>query len=290
MWKKHLTISLTLFMIFMVSAFVVHASIATTNSNSDTGNTITNQKVSQTNSTADITALNYNTPDIIIGDGVLSAIWSHVTKFYPKAWDDGTTKGYIQTLHDANNIYAVIAFPADAHWAGIEWNANTKTAMEDGHDGWIFGTGKTTSFYGDMHFVGEAVPVPDAQKDVTFENIATAPTGMIIYEVQRALDTHDTAGHDVVFNDTTTMDLRFASGFSSATHTAQPLTQIDSFAVSSTDLVIATKTTTTTTTTTTPVAVVRAKALNDVLVWGSITLFFNIIVINLLVMYHRRST
>lgn len=291
MWKKNLTISLTLFMIFMVSAFVVQASVATTNSNSGSNNTITNQKISQTKSTADITALNDNNTGIVIGENVLSPVWSHVNKTYPTAWSDGTTNGYIQVLHDGYYLYAVVAFPTDAHWAGIEWNANTKTPMETGHDGWVFGSSGNTNFTGDYHFNGEAMPIADQQNDVSYNQISNA-NNMLIYEVKRPLDTHDLAGDDVVFNDSTVMNVRFASGFGSKTHTAQPLTQIYSFAVVAQNLKIAssTATTTTTSTTSTPVAVVRAKALNTILVWGSITLFFNIIVINLLVIYHRRST
>ena len=288
MRKKSIAISLSLFIIFIGSAFLVHGSaVATTSSNP-----VPNQKLIQSgNVTGDIVALNYDDPNIIIGDGVLAPIWDAVNKFDVPAWSDGQLTGYMKAIHDANYIYALIAFAPNNHWAGIEFDANTQNPMQDGHDGWVFGnsTSADSKFFGDVHFLGETMPQADAQKDVTFDKITNDPSGLVIYEVQRALDTHDTAGKDVVFTDGAQISVRFASGLNAQTHKGLDKV-IYTLAVSAENLVVSSQTGTSTSTTTTPIAVIKAENFNNILIWGSFGFFFNIILINMLIIYHRRSS
>ena len=133
------------------------------------------------------------------------------------------------------------------------------------------------------------MPQADAQKDVTFDKITNDPSGLVIYEVQRALDTHDTAGKDVVFTDGAQISVRFASGLNAQTHKGLDKV-IYTLAVSAENLVVSSQTGTSTSTTTTPIAVIKAENLNNILIWGSFGFFFNIILINMLIIYHRRSS
>ncbi len=285
MWKKNLIISLSLFLIFIGSAFLVQGNAA---------NSIPNEKQSQsgTNDTT-IVAKTYDNPNIVIGDHAKAAIWDSITPTNIQAYKDSTAgqTGFIKAVHDANYMYALIAFPTADHWAAMEFDANTQTPMQDGHDGWVFGnsTVNTQQFYGDVHFIGEDIPQPDVQKDVFIDQIANAPTGFVMYEVQRLLDTHDTAGKDVVFADGVNISVRFASGFDSSTHKNLPDT-LYTFSVSAQTLVPASLPTTSTSTSTTPIAVVKAERFNNILVWGSIGFFFNVILINMLIIYHRRTS
>lgn len=283
MWKKNLTISLTLFLIFIGSAFLVQGNAT---------NSIPNEKLSQSSTDATtIVAKTYDNPGIIIGDQAKAAIWDSISPFSIPAYKDSTSQtGFIKAVHDSSYMYVLIAFPAVDHWAAIEFDANAQNPMQDGHDGWFFGNSTNDNqIFGDVHFVGESTPQPDAQKDVFIDKIANAPDGFVMFEVQRLLDTHDTAGKDVVFTDGVNISVRFASGFDASTHKNLPDT-IYTFAVSSEVLVPSSLPSTSTTTSTTPLAVVKARNFNSILVWGSVGFFFNLILINMLIIYHRRSS
>ena len=172
-------------------------------------------------------------------------------------------------------------------WIAAELNTQPGTeCMDAGSDGWIFGnnTASNIPWVGDVHFTGQTMPTQDVQNDVSFERIVDKSTGVTFIEMKRALDTGDIAGQDVTFKLDTTYYIRFASNVAHK----QGERTIYSLAISS-NVVQASSTQSTTTTSSIPIGVVKGNHLNDILVWGSVAFFFNLILVNLLMVYHRRS-
>ena len=300
--RKNIFISLSLFIIFIGSCFLVSGQ-ANTSSFSQTGtnqindlnnahpqstDTVSNLNSLNTGTSGNLTIYNINDPGIVIGDQAVSDIWSQAPKVQVQAFSGNNPDGYVQFLHDSKYVYALFAYDTQAvTWVGVEFNATTSSPMADGHDGWIFGSSsKANTYYGDVYFIGEVAPVPDVQQDVSFEKIVDSATGLTYIEIMRAMNTNDTAGHDVVFTPSLSLNVRFASSKLHKTLNPNDLFSLD---FTATSLPIQTQKTTTTTSTT-PLAVLQAQHLQDILIWGSVGFFFNIILINLLIIYHRRST
>lgn len=286
--RTNLFISLSLVIIFLGSCFLVSAQANTMNS-VQPQSTVSVSNVNNVNAAGtNLTVFNSNDPNVVIGDQALSAIWAQAPKMVVPAFSGNTPDGYVQFLHNSKYVYALFAYDTNAiTWVGVEFNATASSPMADGHDGWIFGSSSAAhSYYGDVYFVGETAPVPDVQQDVSFEKIVDSTTGLTYIEIMRAMNTNDTAGHDVVFTPTLSLNVRFASSKLHKTLNPNDLFLLD---FTATNLQVQTQKTTTTTSTT-PIAVLKAQHLQDILVWGSIAFFFNIILINALIIYHRRST
>lgn len=234
-----------------------------------------------------LTVYNYDNPNIVIGDQAVSKIWSSVPKLAVPAFSGNTPNGYVQFLHDSNYVYALFAYDTNAmQWVGVEFNAVAGTPMKDGNVGWIFGTSSPgNTYYGGVTFAGEVTPIPNPQQGVSFERIVDSSTGLTYIEAMRPMNTNDPTGTDIVFTPTMTLNVRFASSKLHKTLNPNDLYQLK---FTSSNLVIKT-TQTTTTTSTTPLAVLKGEHLQEILIWGSVGLFFNLILINLLIIYHRRT-
>jgi hypothetical protein len=289
MRTKNLFISLSLFVIFMASSL-----LAAVNANSQiaTPNNLSTQTVEGTQQqTDDITAYTVDSQSIVIGDQQVSSVWSSDPQFDVSEYKESTTQGYVKALHDSYYIYFLFAFPSDLKWVAMELDANSENCMQAGHDGWVFGTGTSSdlNYYGDVSFVGtNSHPVQDQRNDLTFEKVTDSASGLSFIEVRRALDTSDTAGKDLVFVDDSTFTVKFASSLPTA-HTSGTRV-VHTLGLTSEALnVTATNTIPSQTTTTRPIGEVKADHLDSILIWGSIGFFFNLILVNLLIFYGRRS-
>lgn len=225
---------------------------------------------------------------VAIGDGQVSSFWSSVPKLDVAEYSsvsDGV-QGYVQSTHDSYYIYFLFAFDSKLTWIAAELNTQPGTqCMDAGSDGWVFGnnTASGIPWVGDVHFTGQTQPTQDVQNDVSFERIVDKSTGVTFIEMKRALDTGDTAGMDVTFKLNTMYYIRFASN---EAHKTGERT-IYSLAISS-NVVPVGSSQTTSTTSSVPIEVVKGDHLNTILVWGSVAFFFNVILVNLLIIYHRR--
>ena len=300
MRTKNVYISLSLFIIFIGSALLVNVNANTnslsessSNNNNVVDHSLVSEKVSQSNSGNNVTAYYSDNPGVVIGDSAISPIWAKMKGLEVPAFGEDNVVGSVKAVHDSAYMYVLFTFASNIRWIGVEFDANLQTPMESGHDAWVFGNSTTTTtlgFYGDFHLTGEAIPTPDVQNDVSFERIVNPTTGLTYIEAKRALDTHDTAGGDVVFTDNANVSVRFASSRDAQSHKSLDKV-LYSFVDSPTELPVAsTATSTTTSTSTTPLAVVKAERFNNILIWGSIGFFFNIILINMLIIYGRRSS
>lgn len=292
MRTKKFYISISLFILFIGSCLLTSPSI-NSNLGSSTGtlntktNSVTSYKISSLNADTNLTIYNSDNPGVIIGDGHLSAIWNSPStpKMDVPAFTSSGVQGYMQAVHDSHYVYVLFAYYSGLTWLGVEFNA-TSSPMENGHDGWIFGSSSSTStFYGDIYFVGESTPVQDIQNDVSYERF-NGSNQLNFIEIQRAMDTHDTAGKDVVFTDSMSLSVRFASD---VLHKTQPTSLLYTLDFTTANLPVASTGGTTTTTSTTPLGVIKAERFQDWLYWGSLGFFFNIILLNLLIFYGRRS-
>ncbi len=234
-----------------------------------------------------LTVYNYDNPNIVIGDQAVAQIWSSVPKMAVPAFSGNTPNGYVQFLHDSNYVYALFAYDTNAiQWVGIEFNAIAGSPMKDGNMGWIFGTSSpSNTWYGGVQFAGEVTPVPYPQQAVSFERVVDSSTGLTYIEIMRPMNTNDATGKDVVFTPTMSLNVRFAS---SKLHKTLNPNELYTLNFSASNLQIQT-TQSTSTTSTTPIDVLKAQHLQDILIWGSVGLFFNLILINLLIIYHRRT-
>ena len=301
MRTKNVYISLSLFILFIGSALLVNVNANTNslsesssnNNNNVVDHSLTSEKVSQSDSGNNVTAYSSDNPGVVIGDSALSPIWAKFKGLDVPAYGEDNVVGSIKAIHDSYYMYVLFAFASNIRWIAVEFDANLQTPMESGHDAWVFGNSTTITtmgFYGDFHLTGEAIPTPDVQNDVSFERIVNPTTGVTYIEAKRALDTHDTAGGDVVFSENTNISVRFASSRDAQSHKSLDKV-LYSFEVSPNSLPLASsETSTTTTTSTTPLPILKAERFNNILIWGSIGFFFNIILINMLIIYGRRSS
>ena len=92
--------------------------------------------------------------------------------------------------------------------------------MKDGHDTWTFGSSTSKpndlEYFGDGYFIGASgEPEADLRDDIFFETFEDDSLKYV--EMIRPLDTNDKDGNDVIFNDTTIIDVQFASDISHVT-------------------------------------------------------------------------
>lgn len=256
-----------------------------------TDKTITvTQKTTGEGVTGNITANNALNPNIIIGDQKVSSYWDDIEGFEVEEFTGDTAKGTIKAAHDSYNIYVLIAYSSQAKWISIEFDADENN-MELGHDGWAFGESSTEeekSYYGDLNFVGEGHPSVDGRNDVSFEKIVDEENGLVFLEIKRALNTTDTAGKDIIFEEETVYNVKFASaGIKATYHKGERI--ISTLAISSEFPVGGNNTTTEPTTTKIPIEQVKSQHLESILIWGGLGFVFNVLLISIVFIYKRRS-
>lgn len=157
---------------------------------------------------SDIISFKVNKP-VQIGDGKLDPIWDSVTETQISEFGSG---GYIKTVQDGTYLYTLLAYDPTYTWIGIQFNVTSKNPqfMEDGSNGWIFGTGASNSFYGDYYFIGQSgAPVQNSGGQVFFDKISQGSMDYI--ETARLLQTTNAGGHDFEFNVSQTFTAVFAS-------------------------------------------------------------------------------
>lgn len=285
MKAKYLYISLSLFAIFISSSFLVNAG-ATSAAQTSNQSYATSQ---QTGATGNITSVALDGQTVAIGDQVISSFWSDIPAFEVSEYTVDTTQGYVKSAHDDYYSYFLFAYASSLKWIAVELDADTANCMEAGHDGWVFGNSSSItgfSWVGDVHFLGDNQhPAQDARNDVSFERVTDSASGLTFVEMKRALDTGDTAGNDIVFTIDTTYTVKFAS---EKAH-KQGERAVYTLAISSNVIQAATTTTEPVQTTSKLPEEIKADNLNSILTWASIGFFFNIILINMLMIYGRRS-
>lgn len=204
--KKYSFIFLTLcFAISILSAPKVDGSTTSLNTMID-GGTIQSVNITSSEFTTSNTG---STPNIVIGDGKISSLWSDVT---PHPITSFGPNGYIKSMYGKNSIYFLLAQDPSYTWIACQWDStNTSFAnvkpMEPNDDMWIFGT-TPHGTYGDAYALGQGIiPKFDAINNLQYEKVLVNDSkGNIIsidWEVSHPYMSNDTAGHDIQFNSMT---------------------------------------------------------------------------------------
>ena len=126
MRTKNVYISLSLFILFIGSALLVNVN-ANTNSLSESSSnnnnnvldqSLTSEKVSQSDSGNNVTAYFSDNAQIVIGDSVVSPIWTNVKGLNVPAYGEDNVVGSVKAIHDSYYMYVLFAFASNIRWIG----------------------------------------------------------------------------------------------------------------------------------------------------------------------------
>ena len=276
----------------------MNANIIFPSNEQDNNLTVQISKQNSTINTGDVTSYFFNETPIRIGDEKVDNFWTNIPQNPIDEWSTTTQEGWMKTVYDDFYIYVLIAHSYAAPWVAVELNATTdpSTSMALNNDGWVFGQGSkgplgepATFWEGDVHFNSNGVhPLQDIRNDLTYEYINDTTTNTLFIEMRRPLITNDIEGCDYPLVKNLFFNVKFASGISSATHkdggnphlftmSTQPIQLNQTNTVPTTTVKIATP--------------AEIKANNEFLLMTltSAEMFFNFIVLTIIVLFHKKK-
>ncbi|OLS22457.1 MAG: hypothetical protein HeimC3_30900 [Candidatus Heimdallarchaeota archaeon LC_3] len=148
---------------------------------------------------------------ISISDSKIDEIWEDVN---PLFISELGSEGFVKSSQNGFFLYVLLAYDSSYNWISVEFDAisGDENHMLEGHDGWTFGNSTTIDreYLDDGYFTGaDEHPKSDFRNDLLYEIFAK---GSLTYvEIIRPLDTKDVNGYDVIFNDSTIINVQFAS-------------------------------------------------------------------------------
>ena len=145
---------------------------------------------------------------IDLNDQAMDPVWTNVPKTSIAEFGTG---GFIKTVQDGTYLYTLMAYDSSYNWIAVEFNVNNSNEfMGADQDAWVFGTGASTSYHGEYHFLGMDIdPTRDNVNDLFYE---TFVQGSLTYvETARLLATQDPSGFDYTFTVGRTFNAVFAS-------------------------------------------------------------------------------
>ncbi|MFX0092265.1 MAG: hypothetical protein ACFFBD_10930 [Candidatus Hodarchaeota archaeon] len=149
--------------------------------------------------------------DIVLDltDNQIASFWSSVD-IYENVSEFGT-EGYAKFANNRTHIFALLVCSQDSEWISIEFEATDSTCMKNLNDGWSFYIDDTENSVQakDVSFVGAVIPTDDVKNDLSIEYIFSGD--LVFIEVVRSFDTQDSDGYDLVYQNTTLVDVIFAS-------------------------------------------------------------------------------
>ncbi len=201
-------------MIILIATLVIPLNIITSNGESSLNLSIRSSgDFLSYNSTGseDSKSLNMKSSLVKIGDGELSDVWDTVINYPVSAFGE---KGKIASIYGDDTVYFLIKHDVtDFVWVAMQWDTELTVepgadmgGMHSGDDMWIFGSTEQISVLGDGISDGTEGDLArqDLVDDLSWERILVNDTDgapdYIAWEIQRAKDTGDIQGKDVVFS------------------------------------------------------------------------------------------
>ena len=202
---------------------------STNNSSLSLSDTIKNGIITSYNATSYETYRDVNgTHNIVtLGDGNVSQIWNNVPSVHIPSYGD---LGRMASIYGKNDIYFFLEFDASYAWAAVQWDSdytynaevvnNGAIPMDKNDDIWVLGTTQYSGVLGDCYSAGQATSpymYQDVQNDLQWERILVHEKvgdqtfDYYVLEIKRAINTHDTAGHDMVFTPDKNVTVMMAS-------------------------------------------------------------------------------